>query len=93
MAIDISSIIQNHLTEESNTNVEEGTAVVEEGTTTVVEEGATSNGLGVNFEDAVNSMGSGSTEVVTESEDMFMSETEIEAVRGAIVSGIIAANV
>jgi len=84
MAIDISSIIQNHLTEES-------TAVVEE--STIVEESTASNGLGVNFEAAVDSMGSGSTEVVTESEGMFMSETEVEAVRGAIVSGIIAASI
>jgi len=82
MAIDISSIIQNHLTEESAAFA--GEEVVEESTSG-----------GVDFGAAVDSMTSGSVEEssVNEDHEMFMSTTEVEAVRGAIVSGIIAASV
>jgi len=84
MAIDISSIIQNHLTAEA--------VALEEGA--VVEEGATVETTGINFEAAVDSMGSASAGLAIEEDtEMFMSETEIQAVRGAIVSGIIATQV
>jgi len=86
MAIDISSIIQNHLTEESAAfaGEEEVAEVVEESTSG-----------GVDFGAAVDSMTSGSaySSSVNEDHEMFMSTTEVEAVRGAIVSGIIAASV
>jgi len=76
MAIDISSIIQNHLTE------------AETVTETVTE---SSNGLDVDFGSVVENMDvSGDASVTNEP---FLSEGELQAIRGAIVSGVVAAHV
>jgi len=75
MAIDISSIIQNHLSE----------AVVTESATDTT-------GIKVDFTNAVNNVSTASASI-DEDHEYFLSQGELDQVRGAILATAVANNV